>query len=502
MKFWFFFTHFIYNTHTTYLRSTKGRFNVIDNKGNISSKSNQTVDSKLYRISKGRIQKRIDFVKRYNVTSKSVNKRTGQEFYTTNTLYKLIDKSQLIALYGNEADAHKQIGSILTNIYLQDNYKFIELNPLKDDVFKHQINTIKGYFGWFLRHNYVNDDHKQYLQAQLRGVGNTSKAAFEKLKQLKKEFYLKEAHRKWVSFQDSLKFISSRIPAQTLQSFMAMKCVGWTENTKNMAYVSHFQTYLQGSDYDIDKAYIMGQSYDGNGIYIKWSPLFDYTDAITLALSKQLPAPESLVLTEIETGVDVTKELSTILQNTDDNLIPLDYEKRIVNLQTLVSLLRKINKAKGNINHTIPKSPKLTKLFDLLYHHIQYNIPENVAEAAFKNVASANIYAVSHDIRNRDQSYTAITMKTLQNAAKDSPKGGQAATLNMLNPLTKYVMQYQNLVGKNVISIAANGEKVWFNAYYYWSKLLKVYLDLRVKVVDNWRDKENFLNQLGYEDLG
>ena len=29
----------------------------------------------------------------------------------------------------------------------------------------------------------------------------------------------------------------------------------------------------------------------------------------------------------------------------------------------------------------------------------------------------------------------------------------------------------------------------------------KVYLDLRVKVVDNWRDKENFLNQLGYEDF-
>ena len=43
----------------------------------------------------------------------------------------------------------------------------------------------------------------------------------------------------------------------------------------------------------------------------------------------------------------------------------------------------------------------------------------------------------------------------------------------MLNPLTKYVMQYQNLVGKNVISIAANGEKVWFSAYYYWHKVLE-----------------------------
>ena len=64
----------------------------------------------------------------------------------------------------------------------------------------------------------------------------------------------------------------------------------------------------------------------------------------------------------------------------------------------------------------------------MLKQHIYYVIPENVAEAAYKNVASANIYAVSHDIRNRDQGYTAITMKTLQNAAKNSPKGEQSAS--------------------------------------------------------------------------
>jgi hypothetical protein len=64
------------------------------------------------------------------------------------------------------------------------------------------------------------------------------------LKAVKDDYLLKEAHKKWVSFQDSLKFIAARIPAQTLQSFMTMKLVGWTENSKNMAYVSHFQTYL------------------------------------------------------------------------------------------------------------------------------------------------------------------------------------------------------------------------------------------------------------------
>lgn len=51
------------------------------------------------------------------------------------------------------------------------------------------------------------------------------------------------------SFKKSLTFTSSRIPAQTLQSFMQMKAVGFTENSHNICYVSHWQTWLQGSDY-------------------------------------------------------------------------------------------------------------------------------------------------------------------------------------------------------------------------------------------------------------
>ena len=59
-----------------------------------------------------------------------------------------------------------------------------------------------------------------------------------------------------------------------------------------------------------------------------------------------------------------------------------------------------------------------------------------------KNLASANIFAVSHDIRNRDQAYTAIAMDIMRDAAKKSPKGEQVTKLNMFNPFTKYVMYY------------------------------------------------------------
>jgi hypothetical protein len=181
-----------------------------------------------------------------------------------------------------------------------------------------------------------------------------------------------------------------------------MKCVGWTENTKNMAYVSHFQIYLQGSDYDIDKAYIMGQSYDSNGVYIQWSPLFDYTSSTTLALSKQLPIPNAVKLVKSDAGIDVSEELNILLNSLDDTLEPLTYEARVESLKAYISILKKINKADGQINYSVEESDKLVKIFNKISSHIYYRIPENVAEASYKNVASANIYAVSHDVRNRD----------------------------------------------------------------------------------------------------
>ena len=98
--------------------------------------------------------------------------------------------------------------------------------------------------------------------------------------------------KKYASFLSSLYFISSRIPAQSLQSFMPMKCIGWTSDDNNTAYVSYIQTFLQGSDYDIDKAYIMGQSFD-DSVYVAWSNLFDYSTVETLQASKTLPIPRN-----------------------------------------------------------------------------------------------------------------------------------------------------------------------------------------------------------------
>lgn len=429
------------------------------------------------------VQRRVDYVKQYVETTKQIVK--GRVIYRTNTLYEIAPLSDFKIALGNEADAAKQRASIIAKIYRADNYKLAQVNNSKvysGDAFDH----IKSASSYFLGNQLINQDVKDLLQAQLDSITTTnqqkskdelvalSKENKATYKELLEAFLRKEAHKRYVSFLDSQNFIAARIPAQSLQSFMTMKNIAWTENSKNISYVSHFQTYLQGSDYDIDKAYIMGQSYDENAAYIGWSPLFNYNSVETLQASKTLPIPKRIVA--YKGDYDISNEINTLInlaENQDVNEVLQNVHElgNAAFIRQLSKIIR-IAEQHNGINYS-GDVKVLNTLIETINKHENYLISDNVAESAFKNVASANIYQVSHDIRNRDQAYIAIAMGIMRKAADNSPKGNQAATLNMLNPMTKYIMQYQNLVGKNVISVAANGEKVWFNTFYYWTKVLK-----------------------------
>ncbi len=429
------------------------------------------------------VQRRVDYVKQYVETTKQIVK--GRVVYKTHTLYEIAPLSDFKIALGNEADAAKQRASIIAKIYRADNYKLAQINNYKvysEGALKH----ISSASGFFIKNQLIDQDVRKLLETQLGRITATNqqkskdelvalskknKATYEELLE---DFLRKEAHKRYVSFLDSQNFIAARIPAQSLQSFMTMKNIAWTENSKNISYVSHFQTYLQGSDYDIDKAYIMGQSYDENAAYIGWSPLFNYNSVETLQASKTLPIPKHIV--SYKGNYDISSEINTLInltENQDINEV-LQNVRELGNaafIRQLAKIIR-IAEQHNGINYS-GDAKVLNTLIETINKHENYLISDNVAESAFKNVASANIYQVSHDIRNRDQAYTAIAMGIMRKAADNSPKGNQAATLNMLNPMTKYIMQYQNLVGKNVISVAANGEKVWFNTFYYWTKVLK-----------------------------
>lgn len=59
------------------------------------------------------------------------------------------------------------------------------------------------------------------------------------------------SNKKFISWNKSLDFISSRIPAQSMQSFMEMHNVGYFNTDSNDAYVSIWQLFIQGSKQNV-----------------------------------------------------------------------------------------------------------------------------------------------------------------------------------------------------------------------------------------------------------
>lgn len=460
--------------------------------GKVLDQNNEEIDKSRYRLIQDKngnvenVLQRIDYLKRYKYTkSELVN---GENQLINYTLYKIAPIQDIKRALDKKSqdqdvlnsDAYHQISSILNNIYSQDRYIDIQVNTgieLNPGLQRTIANSLVD-FGNDTK--YDQKSNKRVLMTpeeiqklprfqqhmiELRNalIGNNFS---EQYKQIRTQYYeyLQQYKKQYSSFLTSLHFISSRIPAQSLQSFMPMTCVGWTSDTSNTAYVSYIQTYLQGSDYDIDKAYVMGQSFSDDALYIGWSPLFNYSSEQMVDASKTLPLPRGNKLIVVEgQQYSIENELNDILSSSGPE-----------RLRKMANLIYKIDTNNGRYNYAPGQNADdKQKIINQIQKHENYKVSYRQREQAYKNVASANIRNVVHNIRNRDQAYSPITMRDLQKEADKSPKGAKTKQLNMMNPLTKYVMQNQNLVGKNVIGIAANGEKDWFNLTYYYHNVLR-----------------------------
>jgi len=61
--------------------------------------------------------------------------------------------------------------------------------------------------------------------------------------------------------------------------------------------------FLQGSDLDIDKSYMMGLVMDNNGRYLGWSKLFDLTSLENIEASETLPLPQERTYVKSDSGI-------------------------------------------------------------------------------------------------------------------------------------------------------------------------------------------------------
>lgn len=315
----------------------------------------------------------------------------------------------------------------------------------------------------------IIQDVKQVLNIEINEVYNGNLA------------YLKTPNfnAQYNSFKKSLEVLVSRIPAQTLQSFMKMKVVGFSDTEKNIIYVSHYQIYLQGSDYDIDKAYTMAYGFDDNGLFVKWSPYFNLDTEEAFEESLQLPIPSSLDIIEDQNGINISKEQQQYLENNS--------------ITNLVILLNKINDGTQTITnekgtsvrcHVVQSiNPEIKEIVDkhnkyfsnLHSKKLNPNLPsKDDIMTSYKNLIANRLMIVASDIVNLASAQTPVSFGKSSELAESSPLGEIIKQSTSWSPSTRSRIQTIFADGKAGIGVAANGEKVYFNLiYYYISKIIE-----------------------------
>lgn len=375
---------------------------------------------------------------------------------------------------GNEIIFTDNVQQFLEEQY--NDYDDVVINAgLKEEALNTAFEVVKGI------DNKLTEQYKE-MAIQIENTKNMTLKLALKTKETKMDrMFHKLAREKRTSFLKSLEFIAARIPAQSMQSFMPMKIVAFSESKKNIAYVSHWQIWLQGSDFDIDKVYLMGSEFSDNGKYVGWSPYFNlYSDEVRKA-SELLPMPSGKEYQVFYPDVkpndafDITPLVKNVNLAASDKL-GTNTKRFVIALADLLKGIRDSGYTKLWLD---PKSvieanwANLDTVEQRINRHSLYlskiKSPDKII-SMMKNSVSSKIYRIINDPANMVSAYSPIEMNEPQAAAELSVSGQEAKEYVLNNPYVKCNMQYQNMTGKDVIGIAAVGEKVFFALSYYYNE--------------------------------
>lgn len=245
----------------------------------------------------------------------------------------------------------------------------------------------------------------------------------------------------------------------------------------------------------------MGLNFDSNGKYFGWSNLFDYSSIENLNASEQLPMPQNIqykVVNDQNAYTNYLKQSLSKTSNTNDIQIlnnRLKHVSKVYNIDQWIEkiesantqadkillyakMINAVNKLKYqdgdskvvNISYTHPKGDEYVQKLTL---HESTQMSPTFNQEINKNFITSHIAHVVQNPINCIRAYAPISMTDLRSAADNSPKQQISNKYTMLNPATKYLMQYTNMTGKNVIGIAANGCKSSFMWHYYLNDLIR-----------------------------
>lgn len=254
------------------------------------------------------------------------------------------------------------------------------------------------------------------------------------------------------SWKYSNKALCARIPAQAMQSFQSMETVAYIAGDANDVYVSHWQLWLQGSDFDIDKLYMMMYEFK-NGIFSGWSPFFDI---LKPKESFNLPIPNGRKYIYLDDKTEIDENYPPSNENTIDITDIISENK-----SSLTNLLAVLLSLENNKSVLYIKAPK-KDIVDKVNQHNKFK-----SESGFKNYIVYKLLSTSDHPSNQVASYSPISFGVYEDIKKEL---GNEYLLSMYDGYTMDLQQEQNAVGKKVIGIAATGLKNYFGLVKYFSE--------------------------------
>lgn len=190
--------------------------------------------------SNGQVVEYVEFLSNWKVTEKKAKGRL-QSYYLYVVNPSKIKKAQYNA---TEESINEQIAKILSDVYGANSYNAVRINYKmsgRSAIMASQILPKLRLTGKVK--DLVNLTVGEYLSNINPELPTFKISNEDKYNEMLEDYYDQFAEEIFASFEKSLTFTASRIPAQTLQSFMQMRAVGFTLSSKNIAYVSHWQTW-------------------------------------------------------------------------------------------------------------------------------------------------------------------------------------------------------------------------------------------------------------------
>lgn len=362
-----------------------------------------------------------------------------------------LNESKMIQMirYNYRNDNYKQLLLYNHDIEINEDGTFTQPLDVSYPIFDQITHTTTGEYGYIIYDSVQNDLPRILRQDEIA-------------KFVKKVETL--ANRKYDAFEKSLRFIGTRIPAQSMQSFMPLEVVCFTNSELNDVYVPHTLTWVAGSDYDIDKLYMMGYSLTNSGELFTYSNLADYyniDDVLKLPEARGRKFSQSV---ETSTNHITYDELISFIN--DRNLSPISKVLKNQSDDTRVSF------EQGDLDDKTFGIWK-RRFIKTLNTHERTRLNPNSRTSALKNRIVSQIETLMLDPINIINMLNPISMDNAKDAAGKTSLGNREKLMNYDVPTSMMIMQYQNMLGKNVIGSAASGLKAYFGELTYFNDIVE-----------------------------